>query len=377
MRLLDRYLLRELLIPLGYCLGGFLVFWITFDLISTLDDFQRLGLKTGDVVEYYLVKTPEVLVTVLPVALLLGLLYTLTNLARHQELTAMRAAGMGLWRVCAVYIGVGVVFTVGLFGLNELWVPDANEAANRVLGRRTEAAVGTGRGGAGPEWQLGLAFHNEADGRLWNIGAYNRETGAMRGVNLEWWLEGGARRRLAAAEGEYRDGVWVFRGVKELLYPPNETLPSFRGETNELALAELTETPELIRSEIKFTELSNVKAAKRPRLSLRELLDYQRLHPRLKAGDRAKLETQFQGRLAEPWKCLVVVLLAIPFGAPSGRRNLFVGVAASIFIGFGYFVFASVCLALGTGGYVPAWLAGWLPNLLFGAVGIGLTRRVR
>ena len=36
MRLLDRYLLRELLVPLGYCLGGFLVFWITFDVFSEL-----------------------------------------------------------------------------------------------------------------------------------------------------------------------------------------------------------------------------------------------------------------------------------------------------------------------------------------------------
>lgn len=373
MRILDRYLLRELLVPLGYCLGGFLVFWITFDLIGMLRRFQRLQLQMGDVAQYYLVKTPELLVTVLPVALLLGLLYALTNLARHHELTAIRTAGWGLWRVCASYLVLGTVLAAGLFALNELCVPDANEAANRILARRTGSNVG----GSKSKWQVGLAFHNEADGRLWNIGAYNRETGEMRGVNLEWRLSDGGRRRLAAEEAEYADGVWTFRGVKELLYRAEETLPHYRGETNELALSELTETPETIRSEIKFTELSNVKAARRPRLSLQELLDYRRLHPRLKPADRAKLETQFHGRVAEPWKCLVVVLIAIPFGAPSGRRNVFVGVASSIFIGFSYFVFASVCLALGTGGYVAPWLAAWLPNALFAAAGIGLTQRVR
>ncbi len=41
MRLLDRYLLRELVIPLGYCLGGFLLFWIFFDLFTELDSLQQ------------------------------------------------------------------------------------------------------------------------------------------------------------------------------------------------------------------------------------------------------------------------------------------------------------------------------------------------
>jgi lipopolysaccharide export LptBFGC system permease protein LptF len=75
----------------------------------------------------------------------------------------------------------------------------------------------------------------------------------------------------------------------------------------------------------------------------------------------------------------VVVLIAIPFGAASGRRNLFVGVAGSIFICFGYFVIQSVSLALGSApnGHLPAWLAAWLPNIFFGATGLVLTARVR
>ena len=62
-----------------------------------------------------------------------------------------------------------------------------------------------------------------------------------------------------------------------------------------------------------------------------------------------------------------------------GRRNLFVGVAGSIFICFGYFVIQSVSLALGSApnGHLPAWLAAWLPNIIFGATGLVLTARVR
>ena len=82
-------------------------------------------------------------------------------------------------------------------------------------------------------------------------------------------------------------------------------------------------------------------------------------------------------RLAEPWTCLVVVLIALPFGMPAGRRNVFVGVAGSIFIAFAYFLLLRFALALGTGGYLPAWLAAWLPNSGFAAAGILLFRRWR
>ena len=75
--------------------------------------------------------------------------------------------------------------------------------------------------------------------------------------------------------------------------------------------------------------------------------------------------------------CLVVVLIAIPFGGASGRRNAYVGVASSIVICFGYFILMRVGLAMGTGGRLAPWLAAWLPNLLFGGGAGILIARMR
>ena len=397
MRLLDRYLLREFLLPLAYCLAGFFLFWVSFDLFSELDEFQRQGLRVNEIALLYLVRTPELLVTVLPVALLLGLLYSLTNHARHHELTAMRAAGVGLWRLCVPYLAVGLLFSLALFTLNEFCVPDANEAANQILDRHRAGQSQD----LSPDWRKNLAFHNERDRRIWNISAYNRVTTEMIGPNVEWPRADGSRRRIVADRAIFTNSTWTFFEVKEIVYAgvsptkaPNRGAETNQGsavvdpmierfrnitrsQTNQLAVPELTETPEQINSEIKFSELSNLRAAKRPRLSLREILNYQRLHPFLNAADSAKLETQFQGRLAEPWTCLVVVLIAIPFGAPSGRRNVFVGVASSIFIGFTYFIILRFGLALGTGGYLAPWLAAWAPNIFFALTGAVLAHRVR
>jgi lipopolysaccharide export LptBFGC system permease protein LptF len=87
--------------------------------------------------------------------------------------------------------------------------------------------------------------------------------------------------------------------------------------------------------------------------------------------------TQLQGRIAAPFTCLAVVLIALPFGARSGRHNVFVGVAGSIFICFAYFILQRVSVGLGVAAYLPPVVAAWLPNLLFGGAGIALLSRVR
>jgi len=100
MRLHDRYLFRELLVPLGFCLGGFLIFWIAFDLFGRLDDFQELKFGLREILFYYLLDLPKLLNTALPVALLLAMLYALSAHSRHNELIALRSAGLSLWRIC-------------------------------------------------------------------------------------------------------------------------------------------------------------------------------------------------------------------------------------------------------------------------------------
>jgi lipopolysaccharide export LptBFGC system permease protein LptF len=70
------------------------------------------------------------------------------------------------------------------------------------------------------------------------------------------------------------------------------------------------------------------------------------------------------------------VFIALPFGALSSQRNVFVGVAASIFIVFAYYVVMSVGMAFGARGWLPPRLAAGCPTLPTGTA-IGLIRRVQ
>lgn len=491
MRLIDRYLLRELLLPLGICLGGFLLFWIAFDLFSELSNFQQQRAGFVDIARLYWVRLPQLLLTILPVGLLLALLYALTQHARYHELTAIQAAGVSIWRICLPYYLVGLLFSGLLFVINEVLAPDAREKEDVLRASWSDP----GQAERSRSWRWNVSFFNHADVRSWSLGGLNLETGELRqprvsfflppdsrqemvadrgrwngpfGPNGSWiltnafdlvyrsandtnparrhrpmqvltaaemgsdptvmtnwpfarvepvtnglayftlhldggskapsWeieqfrtgnaeilgikgrapLESGARRIIMAESGNWTNGEWHFVNAREYLYRSASDVYPLQIESAELAVPELNESPEIIRSEVRVTGLlRQSRLLKKPELAAHEIRDFQRLHPGMRRGDWAILETQLQAHLAAPWTCLVVTFIAVPFAAPSGRRNLFYGVAGSIALAFSYFVLQRLGFAIGQRDLVAPWLAAWLPNLFFGFLGLALTTRVR
>jgi lipopolysaccharide export system permease protein len=368
-RLLDRYLLRELLVPLGYCLCGFLIFYVAFDLMFQITRFLENNMHFLDIVEYYMVMLPELLVEqVLPVSLLLALLYTLTNLSRYNELTAIRAAGVGLWRLSMPYLGVGAVFGLAVFTIGEFWLPGASDQEKFILERRMPNGVQR-------DWVYKLEFYNETDHRDWNVGGFNKKTSEMFYPKIQWSLGNHTNETIVARKAIYDGGQWSFYNAEVWLQHGNEQ-PTYAG-SNAVLRESFQETPAWINSEIKVNMLNPAEAAKGQgaQLSIRQMFAYLRLHPITEK--RAMLLTQLNGRFAAPFTCLAVVLIALPFGARAGRHNVFVGVASSIFICFGYFILQRITFGLGVGGYLPPFLAAWLPNLVCGAVGLSLLAQMR
>ena len=375
MRLLDRYLLRELLLPLAYCLGGFLISFIAFDLFSSLGEFQRCNLTARDILEYYIDRTPEFLVGsyLMPMSLLLGLLYSLSNHARHNELTAMRAAAIPLWRIALPYFAVGTLFSLLVFYVNEQLEPAGVDAAERILLRHAADQPRASE----KIWKRNVFFFNPLANRTWRIGAYQMQANLMWKPQFDWRRDNGTRVQLLAEQARWIKRQWVFTNVERLDFSAAvDALPEI-SRTNQLVVAGLTETPRIIKSEIKINAIEGLRTLRKAQLSSLEILDYLKLHPRLERKKSASLRTMLQTRLAAPWICLIVVLIAVPFGAAPGRRNVFVGVASSVFICFVFFIMKELTLALGSSGYVPPWMGAWSPHILFGATGLVLMWRVR
>ena len=148
---------------------------------------------------------------VLPIALLLALLYALTNHARHQEITAMRAAGVSLWRMSLPYLGVGFLASLALFATNEFWVPSSDDRAKAILKRHQAPDPHA----AGRNEYRNLCFDNTRDGRRWRIGVYNTQTGEMIEPGVYPVERDGSKPwELRADRAQRVDGVWTFYNVQ-------------------------------------------------------------------------------------------------------------------------------------------------------------------
>jgi lipopolysaccharide export system permease protein len=261
---------------------------------------------------------------------------------------------------------VGAALSGVLFFLNEQLVPHSSEQAEQIKS-------GTASKSAKDHWLGRVDIRNASDQRIWNMAGFNTETDEMIEPHVEWFLKDGTRKQLIAKRGGRTNDNWVFYDVEFFSYEPNLSMDKIDARpirTNIMVLPELTETPREIKLQLRFQRMNAIEAAKRTQLSLSEIR-YLRKHLELNKRDQALLETQYQARLAQPWTCLVVVLVALPFGASTtSRRNVFVGVASSIFIVFIYFIVLRLGLALGTGAYIPPAVAAWTPNILFGGSGI-------
>jgi lipopolysaccharide export system permease protein len=373
MRLHDRYLFRELLTPLIYCLGGFLVFWISFFFFTELAHMQESKLHALDCVEYAAAMTPGFLVLALPIALLLALLYALTHHARYNEITALRAAGVGLWRLCVPYFVVGLAAAAFYFGLNECVVPRCNEWAQQILNRY----VTTDSGPQNKTRYYKSGFRNARAHRIWQIEIFDTTTATMTHPNVNWTLPDGSWQLLLAERAIYTNRSWTFFNAQLFARTTvtGNLVPIL--STNVLVMEAFDETPRQIARNLKFSDADDLLKSHSADIPVAELWAYIRDNPDISAKEKAQLLTKLYGRLAAPWTCLVVVFIAIPFAAAPGRRNLFFGVAGSIFICFAYFILQQVGLALGMNGFMPPWLAAGLPNLFFALLGIFLTLRIR
>jgi lipopolysaccharide export system permease protein len=370
MRLLDRYLFRELFTPLAYCFIGIQAFLICIVVFTDAGKIGDAKLSFGQTIEYAAASTMENLWIVIPVCLLLALLMTITHHARHNEITAMRAAGISLWRICLPYFIVGLFASAILFVLDETIVPRCADWAYRTINRNNPSASGL-------KDVYNFPFINGRANRNWVIrGYYHPGAPELPHPLVRWSLADGSSRILSADKTVRTNGVWIFYNANEFSQADAASLAVPMWQTNVAALTmpDFDETPEEIKREIK---IAGYFSGRNGNLSLADIRDYMKWHPNLSKEDRGWLLTEMHGRIATPLTCLVVVLIAIPFGAAPGRRNLFFGVAGSIFICFTFFVLQRASFAFGSSGACPAWLAAWLPNMIFAILGLILMMRIR
>jgi lipopolysaccharide export system permease protein len=357
-RILDRYLLREFLLPWLYSLDALALLLVVDELLFRLDDFLRVNQPASRIVMYYVDFLPGILVQALPVSLLLGVLFCLAQLGRHNELQAMRASGVGLARVAVPLFGAGLFATGLTFLLQENLLPSSRE--------RMQALIDDTRARRGVTDINHFFYANEPAHRDWYARSFQPQARSMTSVKVDQRdAAGRPLLELRAERAEYRDGQWWFHSVSFTDYRAWPARPVDVAVTN---FPFITESPKTLALEGRNPDQLTTSQLRRHIAAL------------YRAGRDVQAplyETTLHYRYAFPWSCLLVVWLGVPLGLRVSRRGPALAIGTALGLVVLYYLLANFALALGKGGHVPAVWAAWTSNGLFALIGAGLLFRLR
>jgi len=355
LRILDRYITRSLLLSYLGALLTFISLYLIVDLFANSDEWLQAKMSLPTVLDYYLNLIPGVFILVGPVALLLATLFGLGTLCRNNELTAMQASGISLYRTLLPLLLLAFFISLFTMFINEASVPQAARRVNEIQKMRQEKHRGA------------LVYRDiqlfGESGNIFYVKSFNKKEKVLKGIQiLKYSSRGLMESRIDAKEAKWSDGRWILsNGFRQKYDERGE--PS--GKPEPLRELKIAETPEdFSASERKETELD-----------FRELK--KRIRTLEKGGVRPRRElVELYSKLSLPLANLIIILIGIPFALHTRRGGLIVGFGKAIGIGFTYLACFRLGQLLGRGTLPP--IAGaWLANIIFATVGIILIIRVR
>jgi len=349
-KLLDRYVLREFMGYVLLGLSGFIVIFIVVDVFEKISVFLDHRAPIATVARFYVNLTPQVIVQVLPVALLLATFLALGQLNKFGELTAMRAAGVSLLRILRPVFWVAAAATIVSLLLGEYVVPSANRERDVIYNEQIQKVQRHTVNERADFTYLGEG------GRIFYIRLYLVNEQRMHEVSMQEFKNGELVRRVDAAEASWDGRQWVFTSGYERTFQDGREVARAFGS---LSVPEIAEHPADFAKDVRKPDEMNF-------LELRAYVEKLRA-----SGARvANYLVDLHVKLSFPLINLIVVLIGASLATRLRMQSAALGFGLSVAISFIYYAFLRAGQALGHNGALPPYLAAWLGDLVFGAIGL-------
>ena len=359
MKILTRYVLKEFLVPLFYCLAGFLSIYVLFDLFGSFSRLMSAKITFAETVSYFCGYLAPYVHYIVPAALMLATLYTMWSFCRHSEIIAMRASGVSFVAIVKPLLAVALLAGVAVAWVNEVYVPaNAHWAAQMKSNMFDQSMFDRGDN---------VVYRNSSACRTWNIDKV-KDRGAKQLENVRVTVDrpdGGARLyNVSAKSAMYLDGEWWFSGAK---------VQHFDASGREMA----SPTPEVDALEFRcfpgFDETpADFLAQNRPWRfnSVRDRFRFIATHPEMEARTKEDCLYDTWAQIMAPWACVIITLFAIPAGIASGRQSVFKGILGALAMYFSFYGLTIACMVLAKNGWCPPILGAVLPGVVFLVLGM-------
>ncbi|HYG98993.1 MAG TPA: LptF/LptG family permease [Terriglobales bacterium] len=351
--IIDDLILKDFMLYLGMILATFLVLLLVFTFFELLKDIIANRVPLILVGEYLINVTPYMIYNMMPLSVLLAVLVTFGLMQKSNEITAMKATGISIYRVIVPVLTVSMLIAIGLFAFDQFYLPKANKRQdalrNQIKGKPPQTYLRPDR-----KWIFGenntmfyYEFFDADQNRFGSISVFEFDPATFE-----------LKKRIYATRAHWGEnlGKWVFeQGWERSL--DGSTVHEYR--TFDVAtFAEVNEPPSYFLKEVKQSSEMNYAELKRY------------IHELQQSGfDVVRLRVQLQKKFSYPLITFVMAVLAIPFALSTAKRGALTGVAVAIGIAAVYWISSGLFEGLGNANQLPAFLAAWSPDVIFALVG--------
>jgi lipopolysaccharide export system permease protein len=351
MRILDRYIIKSVVVTFVACLAAFIFLYVITDLFSRLDELLRQRIDIEIVLRYYTGFLPVIFVQVSPVACLLATLYTFARLNRDNEIIAMRASGLSIPQITRTTVIFGILVSLFVFWVNDKFVPDASSFTQKLEKQMEQ------KGTQGPKARETLRdiYLYGIKNRLFYIKQFTPYNNTLEGITiLEHDQEQNVTKKIIANKGVYKDGLWRFYQSITYYFDKNGQIKQEPQYFEEEIMA-IPETPQEFMTQRQHPEF----------MTIAQLDDY--IWKLSKSGAKTvvrNLKIDLYRRFTDPLTNIMIILLGIPFAMMIRKRAAGLSsLGVSIMLGFLYYVLNAIAIAFGKSGFLTPVLAVSLSHI--------------
>ena len=350
LKIFERHLAREIYSTTGLVLLAFLMLFAFFDLIHQLESIGKGGYQIQHALGYVVLTLPGRLYELFPIGVLIGTLYALTVLARHSEITVLRAAGLSTRDFLFVLGKIGIVFSALTLLVGEFVAPPSERAAQQLRLKAMGALVAQ-------EFRSGLWVRDERS--FVNVREVLPDT-TLQNVRVFEFDDRFQLRSISQADGGryIKDGIWLLDGVVRTV---------FTGDA-----AHVEKYRELQWKSALNPDLLAVLMVVPERMSLVNLY----LYIRHLSGNQQKTDRYdiaIWKKLIYPMAAVVMMVLALPFAYMQDRMGaVSIRVFAGIMLGIGFHMLNGLFSSLGVINSWPPFFSAITPSVIFLLTAAGL-----
>jgi lipopolysaccharide export system permease protein len=349
MKIVGRYLQQEIIGHILLIMLALISMFSFFDLIQELDNIGKGSYGMGTALLFVLLSAPGHVYEVVPVGVLIGTLYALAQLGRNSELVVLRVSGISMSGLGLILLRVGIVFAIMTFLVGELISPLSEKTAQRMRIKATDSVVAQ-------DFRSGLWVK---DGNSFvNVEDIPPDAGLVNIHIYEFDPEFRLRIISNAKSGTFEGDRWNLVNVTQTSFSSEKVESRFFAEAG---------WQSVIRP-----ELLNVLLVVPEKMSAWNLYFYIR-HLSENHQKTTRHEIALWSKMVYPLACIVMVVLALPFGFLQQRAG---GISAKLFagimLGISFQVLNRLFIHIGLLNDWPPPMSAMVPTLLFLATGLGM-----